>query len=387
MIGTRGVPPQYGGFETAVDEIGRRLVDRGHEVVVYCRNPRQKIRSYHGMTLVNLPAIRHRALETLSHTGLSTVHAALRRRPDVAMVFNAANAPFVPFLRAAGIPTAVHVDGIEWQRAKWHGLGARYYRMAEGWSVRWADAVVADARGIVDHIREITGQESVFIPYGAPILDPPPDRLHELGLEPGHYHLAVARFEPENHLNVLVTGRLQSRATYPLVVVGGAPYPDGHEQHVRSLAHGDERVRFVGPVWDQELLDQVYAHAVSYLHGHSVGGTNPSLLRAMGVGTSVTAWDVVFNREVTGDLARFVTESPHVAEALEADEADPAGVKERGDLLRERAKVHYRWDDVAMAYEALCEELAGRRARPSCWSTPRSRCTGPPAAPLRPASS
>ncbi len=360
MMGTRGVPPQYGGFETAVDEIGRRLVDRGHEVIVYCRNPRQRLLSYHGMSLVNAPAIRHRALETLSHTAVSTLHAAFWGRPDVAMVFNAANAPFVPLLRAARIPTAVHVDGIEWQRAKWHGLGARYYRAAEGWSVRWADAVVADARGIVDHIRDITGQESVFIPYGAPILDPPPSRLAELGLEPGHYHLAVARFEPENHLNVIVNGRLRSSATHPLVVVGGAPYPDGHEQHVRNLAQGDDRVKFVGPIWDQDLLDQLYAHATSYIHGHSVGGTNPSLLRAMGAGTSVTAWDVVFNEEVTGGLARFVSSADEVAAAMAADEADPVGVKERGDLLRERASTEYRWDDVALAYEALCEELAGQ---------------------------
>ena len=192
MIGTRGVPPQYGGFETAVDEIGRRLVDRGHDVVVYCRNQGQTLKLHHGMRLVNLPAVRHRALETLSHTALSSVHAAVRERPDVAMMFNAANAPFVPFLRACGIPTAVHVDGIEWQRAKWHGLGAQYYRIAEGWSARWADAVVADAQGIVDHVRDTTGRESIFIPYGAPIVDPPPSRLVELGLEPGAYHLAVA---------------------------------------------------------------------------------------------------------------------------------------------------------------------------------------------------
>jgi len=360
MLGTRGVPARYGGFETAVEEIGSRLVEAGHEVVVYCRNQGQTLRAHDGMRLVNLPAVRHRALETLSHTALSTAHAAVRVRPDVALVFNAANAPFVPLLRSAGIPTAVHVDGLEWKRAKWQGLGARYYRLAERWSVRWADALIADSRGIAEHIRTSYGRDSVFIPYGAPIVDAGSDRLAGLGLEPGCYHLVVARFEPENHLDVLVNGRLGSAASAPLVVVGGAPYAEDYERRVRSLAESDGRVRFLGAVWDQALLDQLYTHATSYLHGHSVGGTNPSLLRAMGAGTSVTAWDVVFNREVTGGLARFVTSADDVAAALVADESDPAGTKERGEALREHARVTYRWDDVAAAYAQLCAGLVGR---------------------------
>jgi glycosyltransferase involved in cell wall biosynthesis len=119
-------------------------------------------------------------------------------------------------------------------------------------------------------------------------------------------------------------------------------------------------VRFLGAVWDQPLLDQLYGHAISYLHGHSVGGTNPSLLRAMGAGASVTAWDVVFNREVTGGLARFVADADAVAAALAEDEDDPAETKERGEVLRERARTAYRWDEVAAAYERLCSDLAGR---------------------------
>lgn len=363
MLGTRGVPPRYGGFETAVDEIGQRLVRAGHEVVVYCRNPGQSSREHEGMRLVNLPAVRHRVAETLSHTALSAVHAAVRARPDVALLFNAANAPLVPVLRAAGIPTAVHVDGLEWKRAKWRGLGARYYRAAERWSVRWADEVVADSRGIAEHLLRAHGRSSRFIPYGAPLVSPGCERLGPLGLEPGGYHLAVARLEPENHVDVLVRGRLRSAAAWPLVVVGGAPYAADYERGVRALAAGDERVRFLGPVYDDELLDQLYAGATSYLHGHSVGGTNPSLLRAMGAGAAVTAWDVVFNREVTDGQARYVSSADDLAAALEADERDPAGAKERGEVLREHARRTYRWDDVAASYERLCRDLVRRGRR------------------------
>jgi glycosyltransferase involved in cell wall biosynthesis len=366
MLGTRGVPPRYGGFETAVDEIGSRLVAAGHEVVVYCRNPGQTQRDHLGMQLVNLPALRRRELETLSHTLLSSVHAATRgpgRRPDVALVFNAANAPLVPLLRAARIPTAVHVDGLEWQRAKWQGLGARYYRAAEKWSVRWADEVVADAVGIADHLRATHGRDAVFIPYGAPLVDAGSDRLAAHGLEPRGYHLVVARFEPENHLDELVDGRLRSTAAQPLVVVGGAPYAQEYETRVRARAAGDDRVRFLGPVYDNDLLDQLYAGAASYLHGHSVGGTNPSLLRAMGAGAPVTAWDVVFNREVTDGAARFVRDADDVAAALVDDERDPVAAKERGELLRERARTAYVWDDVAREYEQLCRRLRDEHGR------------------------
>ncbi|MGZ4592390.1 MAG: glycosyltransferase, partial [Actinomycetes bacterium] len=357
MLGTRGVPAQYGGFETAVDEVGRRLVKAGHDVVVYCRNPGQTQRTHEGMTLVNLPAVRRRSMETLSHTGLSTAHALFRSRPDVAVVFNAANAPFLPVLRAARIPTAVHVDGLEWKRAKWQGLGARYYRAAERYSVRWADTVIADARGIADHVRASYGRESVFIPYGAPLVSEGSHRLAELGLAPGGYHLVVARFEPENHLHLIVEGYVRSAATKPLVVVGTAPYADAYEAHVRGIAGDDPRVRFLGPVWDQELLDQLYAGCASYVHGHSVGGTNPSLLRAMGAAAPVTAFDVVFNREVSAGRARYFASAADAAAAFEADEADPLSARQRGDDLRRHAQATYRWDDVADAYEQVCRDL------------------------------
>lgn len=362
LMGTRGVPPQYGGFETAVDEIGSRLVGAGHRVTVYCRNPGQTLKKYKGMELVNLPALRARATETLSHTALSAVHALFRGRPEVAFLFNAANVPFVPILRGGGIPVAVHLDGLESDRGKWSGLGARYYSAAEAWSVRWADAVIADARAIADHVDEQYGKASRFIPYGAPLVSPGWARVVELGLTPRGYHLVVARFEPENHVDMIVQGYVQSDAKAPLIVVGAAPYNDDYTRRVRHAA--DDRVRFLGAVWDQELLDELYAWSTSYLHGHSVGGTNPSLLRAMGAGAAVLAFDVVFNREVTDDHALFFTDSDAVARLVEQVEADPAKAEARGEDGRCHVSTAYRWDDVATKYERLAEELsagAGRR--------------------------
>lgn len=360
MIGTRGVPAAYGGFETAVEEIGSRLAGRGHEVTVYCRNSADASqREYAGMHLVHLPALKIKFAETLSHTALSVAHVITHSpRPDMAFVFNAANAPFVILLRARGIPAAVHVDGLEWQRGKWGGAGKAYYRWAERSAVRNADALIADAQGIADYFASTFGAPTRLISYGAPLqLRPPSDRLGELGLSWKGFHLVVARFEPENHVDVIVSGYVRSRASLPIVVVGSAPYAAEYTRRVQSCVGGDPRVRLVGGVYDQDLLDQLYAGALCYVHGHSVGGTNPSLLRAMGAGTAVLAWDVSFNREVAGDRGRYFRHDSTLAAMIEAAELAPADAVRDGVALREIVRTSYRWDDVAVAYEALAVDL------------------------------
>jgi glycosyltransferase involved in cell wall biosynthesis len=361
MVGTRGVPARYGGFETAVEEVGKRLAAAGHHVVVYCRtsrddDPATRLDSYLGMELVHLPAARKRSLETLSHSALSVGHL-LAHRTDAAFVFNAANAPLLPMLRAARIPVATHVDGLEWRRAKWGGTGRRYYRTAESLAVRWSDALIADAVGIADYYTSEFDAPTTLLTYGAPLIAPGSDRLAELGLEPGGYHLVVARFEPENHVDVIVDGYRRSGATKPLVVVGSAPYSDDYTNRVHSLA--DERVRFLGGVWDQTQLDQLYGNCFTYLHGHSVGGTNPSLLRAIGAGAAVLAFDVAFNREVTEEAGRYWTGPADVALLVDTAEASPSAVQQAGARARELA-IRYDWDDVAAGYERLARRLVAR---------------------------
>lgn len=361
-MGTRGVPARYGGFETAVEEIGSRLAGRGYQVTVYCRNPGQVQREYLGMHLVNLPAVRHRMAETLSHTGLSAGHAILADRPDVVLLLNAGNAPWLRPLALAGIPTAIHLDGLESRRQKWRGIGARYYRWAERAAVAWGTEVIADAEAIARHVRQRYGRECVVIPYGAQVIHPGTDRLGELNCAPGDYHLVVARFEPENHVLQAVQGFRRSRAVQPLIVVGDAPYSQDYIQQVR-MAADDVRIRLVGSIYDAELLDQLYAHAVTYVHGHSVGGTNPSLLRAMGAGAAVLAYDVEFNREVTDGQALFWTDADDLSEVFTslADgrrEDELAGLRASG---RQRIGEHYRWEAVVDQYEDLLHRLLAHR--------------------------
>jgi glycosyltransferase involved in cell wall biosynthesis len=308
------------------------------------------------MRLVNLPAMRRRSLETLSHTSASVLHALLDR-PDVAVLFNTGNAPLIPILKAGRIPIAIHTDGLEWQRAKWSGLGARYYRWAESVAVRSQCALISDAEGIAAYFRETHKRESTVIAYGADILHPACDKLSEFRIEPREYHLVVARMEPENHIDVIVEGHRLSGTQRPLLVVGSTPYPAAYERRVHELGRFSD-VRFLGAVWDQELLNQLYANAASYLHGHSVGGTNPSLLRALGCGAPVTAFDVNFNREVTAGNARFFSDAAGVARCLRADEADTEGTAARGLAGRQHAAEAFRWDDVADKYEQLLASIA-----------------------------
>ncbi len=364
MIGTRGVPAHYGGFETAVEEIGARLVAAGEQVTVFRRPVAGELRSevYRGMRLVSLPALRRRSLETLSHTALSVLHPALAG-VDAAIVFNAANAPLLPVLRARRIPVATHVDGLEWRRSKWGAAGRQYYRLAESLAVRWSDALIADAAGIADYYRDEFGAVTHLISYGAPQASASDHRLAELALERRGYHLVVARFERENHVLEIVRGYVASRSRRPLVVVGSAPYSGDYAAEIDAAAAGDDRVRLLGGIWDQELLDQLYANALCYLHGHSVGGTNPSLLRAVGAGTPTLAFDSVFNREVLGAAGWYFDDPPSVSRHLELIEADAEGRAFAAARLVETA-LRYDWDDVAERYLALCRGLVGGERMP-----------------------
>lgn len=388
LLGTRGVPARYGGFETAMEEIGRRLAAQGHEVVVYCRTgnsgKRKDPPSHQGMRLVHLPALKRRSLETLSHTLLSCLHLVLQRETyDAVVLCNAANAPALAILRTRRVPSCVHVDGLEWRRTKWGSLGRSYYRIAESLSVRWADGLIADAHGIQRYYEDEFGATTRCIAYGAPdMTSVGSELLAAEGLARKGFHLIVARFEPENNVDLMIEGYLRSKARLPLVVVGSTPYPTQYSVHITDLASRSESVRLLGGVWDQTLLNQLYSGALCYLHGHSVGGTNPSLLRAMGAGTHTIAFDVIFNREVAGETADYCSTADAVAAAVEQAELDTESTCAHGALQAERARACYTWDGVAADYLTLCRQLAdgqtqrgsfsGRRTRAAAWREGRT---------------
>ncbi len=367
ILGTRGIPARYGGFETFAEELSARLAARGHDVTVYTRSyaAAPGVASHRGARIRALPALRVKALETLSHTFLSCLDVS-RRRFDVVLLCNAANAPLLPLLHARRLRVALNVDGLERKRRKWGRLGRSYYRACERLSARWADEVVTDAAMIQRYYRRAWRRSSVMIPYGGDLPLPEGNSaLRRLGLAPGAYLLYVSRFEPENNPDRVVAAYRAVGGDVPLVLVGGAPYAHGLIRRVRRLAFEDPRVVLAGPVYGEEYR-QLLFHARAYVHATEVGGTHPALVEAMGAGRVIFFLDNMPNREVAGGVGVPFTfaDGGGLTAALAGFLAAPERFAGLGAAARDRVAERYRWDDVAAAYERVLEGLcsANRRA-------------------------
>ena len=369
MIGDRGIPARYSGFSTLVEEVSTRLVaNYGMDVTVYCRSPYADDHpaEFKGVRLVYLSAPGGKSFESLLHSQRSMVHAALRRF-DLAFVVDPGNSPLTWPLALRRIPFVIHTDGMGWKREKWSEFQKRYYRWSEAVSARLATGLVCDSLAMRDYYRQTYGAESAYLPYGAIVGDPPKDGAPgHFGIEPGKYHLVVARLEPENNLAFIIREYKASKAKLPLVYVGGARYESEYSR--RITAEAGNRVRCLGPLYDSDILNGLYRNCRTYIHGHEVGGTNPSLLRAMGMGAACVAIDVVFNREVVHDTGRFFTKEPgQLGAIIEGLEADDAAAADLGARARERTRLNYRWDAVAAGYSEFFTHLVEAR-RAGAWS-------------------
>jgi glycosyltransferase involved in cell wall biosynthesis len=367
MLGTRGVPSVYGGFETCAEQLGVRLVERGHEVTVYSRphfvDPRRK--AYRGIRLVSLPTVRNKYLDTLAHVFLSSLHA-LWQRYDLCLYFISGNS-FVAWIpRLVGTRTVINVDGLDWQREKWPGPAKRYLQMAERLAPRLANAALTDSRFVQRYYAELYGARIAYIAYGADVEPVPPgDTLRKWGLKPLEYILFVGRLVPENHPDHLLDAfrSLADTRGMKCVIMGDASYADDYVQRVR--AYEGEDVVFTGYVYGEgyrELTSNAYVFALT----SSASGTHPALLEAMGLGNCVVVNDTPENleamdgaglsylgREGAGSLARmleWLLERPDVVEAYRK--------RAHEHVLR-----HYSWDVITERYLALFERVLSRRGR------------------------
>jgi len=373
LLGSRGIPARYGGYETLMEELSRRLVERGFDVTVYCRShyADRRVREHRGVRLTVLPTLRTKHFDTPVHTLLSALHAALRRY-DAALVVNAANALFVPLLRLAGIPTALHVDGFEQQRAKWGAFGRWVYRISERLACRLPTELVTDAEVIQRHFLERRGAPSTMIPYGVEPAAPVARAvLARLGLAPRGFVLYVSRFEPENNPHRVVSAYRDVSGSTPLVMVGDAPYARSFIAELRERA--DDRVVFPGAVYGDGYRELLGAAQV-YVHATEVGGTHPALVEAMGYGNCIVVHDTPENREVAGDAALYfdVRRPGSLARELTRVLDDPQLAARLREAAQLRAKERFSWESVTDRYVRLFERLA-KRERP----TPPSPRVGP----------
>jgi glycosyltransferase involved in cell wall biosynthesis len=358
ILGTRGIPANYGGFETFAEELSTRLAARGHAVSVYCR-ARHTENCYRGVRLVYLPTIRHKYFDTLAHAFLSTLRL-LGRPVDAALYCNGANAIFTLLPRLFGMPVALNVDGLERKRKKWNRLARAWYLASERLATFCPTAVVTDALAIQSYYRERYGKETVFIPYGAETgKTAGAGALGPLGLEPGAYFLYVSRLEPENH--PLEVRQAFERAGTPmkLALVGDAPYAPDYIRRVRDTL--DPRIVMPGAIYG-EGYRELGSHCFAYIHATEVGGTHPALIEAMGRGALTLYRNTPENAEVAAG-AGIPFEPEELTAKIELALAMPE--EERARLraaAMERVRQRYSWEAVTDAYEGLLKRIAGPRA-------------------------
>ncbi|MEE2567938.1 glycosyltransferase [Pseudarthrobacter sp. J64] len=356
IIGTRGYPSYYGGFETAVRRLAPYLADSGWDVTVYGRPGTTKAddpaRDARVRTVVTA-GMETTSLSTLSF-GLTAVLHAMREKPDVALIMNVANGFWLPLLRLRGIPTVVNVDGIEWERAKWGRAAKTVFRLGARMTARWGSELIADAHAISARWKKEFGRTSVFVPYGG---DTPDVLPVSEGLSHRGYILLVARFVPENTIVEFLEAASVLAAQHRIVIVGSSGYGGPLDERAAELAEEHSNIQWLGHVSDDQKLYSLWQHAGAYFHGHSVGGTNPALVQAMACGAPVVARDTVYNREVLADTAVFVApDVPAIIQALQtamaaAHSFDPSEIVAR-------AREHYSWEGVCEGYEkALLVQL------------------------------
>jgi glycosyltransferase involved in cell wall biosynthesis len=363
ILGTRGIPASYSGFETAVEQIAARLSDRGHEVLVYCRNHvvDPSLKTYKGAELVHLPTIQNKYLDTFAHTLLSSWHVARVTRPDVALFFIAGNSPLCRVTRWASIPSVINVDGLDSDRSKWPGPAKAYLRFAESRAPEWSDRAITDSNAVADVFEGRYGTRIGVIPYG--VENPGhtgTETLERLGLEPRRYLLFVGRLEPENNSHLLVEAfsRISAERArgMKLVIVGGAPYADDYIRQVWRSA--DPRVVFGGYIFGQSYWELQH-HAYAFVAPTEVGGTHPVLLEAMAAGNCILVNDHKPNVETVGDAGLYFDGAAGVDDLtrqLERILDEPRLVEAYRAKALKRSE-DFSWESVTDQYEALLEEV------------------------------
>ena len=367
IIGTRGYPSYYGGFETLLRHLVPYLSECGWDVDVYCRDGVDQLdpddvgsRSGTGqIRQVFTKGFESKSASTLSFGLTSAVHAA-RTKPDVALVMNVANGFWLPILRARGIPTAVNVDGIEWDREKWNGVAKKVFLAGAHMTARTADQLVFDANAIGRRWESQFGRLGTFIPYGG---TSPVELSPDQQFEPGSYVLYVARFVPENSTESFIEAAKQISTSSQIVIVGSSGYGGPLEDKVRAAAANSDNISWLGHVNNDQQLHSLWANAGVYFHGHSVGGTNPALVQAMACGAPVVARETPYNREVLGNAAVYTQPDPdEIAMQLMRVLGDDRLRADISSAARARQRQNYTWEIVCDRYEQVLQHLRSAEA-------------------------
>lgn len=360
IIGSRGYPIVYSGYETFVKEVSERLVAQNIDVRVYCQKHlfSAKPKTVNGVELVYMPTVQTKSLNQLVHSFFSMVHAC-SSKTDVILVVNAANGPFGLISLLAQKKTLINVDGLEWLRPKWKGLGAAYFKFAAKLATLFYNTIITDAEAMRQVYLQTFKANSTVIAYGANIRHSKnPELINQFGLIPNEYFLIVGRLIPDNNSDLILEGFKKANSNKKLVIVGDVPYQDAYAQKMK--AHASDQILFLGYITDSEVLAELYHQSYAYLHGHEYGGTNPTMLKAMAYGCAILALDTVFNREMleNGQFGWFFQKtSDSVALYLQQAEHNPQAVQTLKEKARDGITQKYNWDEVTRAYVTVFKAL------------------------------
>ncbi|WP_226389693.1 DUF1972 domain-containing protein [Penaeicola halotolerans] len=363
IIGTRGYPYVYSGYETFVKEVAERMVQRGHEVTVYCHAGlfSEKPKEVNGIKLVYVRGFHTKSLEQLSHSFLAFMHACIGKT-DVILAANPANGPFGLICKLFGKKCAINMDGLEWKRPKWKGLGARYFKFAAKQATRFYDLIINDSEEMRQVYLKEFQTDSEVIAYGAHVKESQyPELIQKWDLQPQGYYLIVGRMVPDNNADLLVKGFIASSSTKKLVIVGDVPYQDTFARSLKAMAEKDDRLVFTGYVTSSDELAELYHQSFAYLHGHEFGGTNPTMLKAMAYGCAIMALDTVFNQEMlqNGKHGLFFSKDENaLRQLIHRAEAEPLTISHLKATARQGITKKYTWDFVTDRYLEVLKSLS-----------------------------
>jgi glycosyltransferase involved in cell wall biosynthesis len=365
MLGLYGMPLEqlhFTGFETGFGEIAPRLVAAGHEVTIYCRASHYpehlRVKEYKGVKLKFVPSPGGKNLSGLVATLFAALHALLLGRYDVFFFVNVGMGHHAALCRVMGAKVVMNVDGLDWKRAKWGPVARLYFRSAARSAIRFCNRLVTDAEAMRQFYLDEFGKETTMIAYGAYVESSQhPEVVRQFGVRPGDYYLIASRLIPENHADLIMLGFLESGSSKKLVIAGGANYDSPFHRRLHEIA--TDKVIFTGHIHDQSVIKELHCNCFAYVHGHSVGGTNPSLLKAMGYSNCILALDTVFNREVLADTGVFFPKDEHaLANLMRRVEGDPALVADLRQRAPRRIEKVYTWEKVSDQYDKLFREVA-----------------------------
>jgi glycosyltransferase involved in cell wall biosynthesis len=365
VFGIRTIPSTYSGYETFCTVMLPELVERGHRVTLYTRGSLGRAEPFKGVKRIGLPSIPTKQLDTLSHSVGAAIVARFKRH-DAVLSFNVANSPALSVVTKTGTPTVLNVDGQEWIRGKWGSTAKRIFYQCAKFSKHAATTLVTDCNAMADIYQSEFSADSVVIPYcWTELIDedhriPQDDAyLKALGLENRKYIITGGRLIPENHIAEMTRSHIASDLDMPIVVLGAANYDSPVQRELPALAKQDSRVRLLGHVDDRRGFGVLLRDAAMYLHGHSVGGINPSIIEAMGVGAVISAYDTPFNREAAGDIGHYFSDpSKAVQQSLSLLEEDSEDRRSGGI---QRVHDNFSLKAIVDQYEQLLIDTANGR--------------------------